>query len=116
MNEGTTYSADQMGSAYGPFFRGGAGLTLDPKLVPEELRALIPYASFWGIADDGDRDNLVLQATPAVRLNLVAAVEGRDCLLDSWLAGPEAYGSLWSAEYLAFSALRMAADFAKYVD
>ena len=39
-------------------------------------------------------------------------IEQNEDALDEWLAGPEAAGPQFSQEYLAFSAMRMAADFA----
>jgi hypothetical protein len=46
------------------------------------------------------------------RRSMKDAVEKYDSEFDLWLAGPEAAGPEYSDEYIAFSALRMAADFA----
>jgi hypothetical protein len=80
--------------------------------VPAGLRHLIPLAKRFGVTDDLDRERLVATASPEEVARLKAAVSAHDDDLDEWLAGPEAEGSEFSAEYLAFSALRMAADFA----
>ncbi len=85
---------------------------LKPDNVPEPLRHLIPYAEFWGVGDDLIRDDLVRSAPREAIDDLKRVVEQHDDLLDEWLAGPEAEGPEYSAEYTAFSAMRMAADFA----
>lgn len=103
---------EEMRSRYGHFYQRSAKLSLDPTNVPERLWPLLPYAEFWGIADDWTRQDLVEDAAPDARLNLKAAVLLFDDALDAWLAGPEATGPKFSAEYVAFTALRMAADFA----
>jgi hypothetical protein len=85
---------------------------LDPEKVPPGLRHLIPLAERFGIADDRDRDRLVRASSPEVLADLKRLVERHDDDLDDWLAGPEADGPEFSEEYVAFSAMRMAADFA----
>jgi hypothetical protein len=87
-------------------------VSLDRAKIPQELWGLMPYAAFWGIADDKRRDNLVMQAPSPVRANLKAVAQAFDDLLDVWLAGPEAFNATPTSEYVAFSAMRMAADFA----
>ena len=72
---------------------------------------MIHYAEFWGIGDDVERDLLVEQAPKKVRQNLKAVVEKSDKEFDSWLAGPESYSDDPSNEYVAYSAMRMAADY-----
>jgi hypothetical protein len=85
---------------------------LDPAKVPPGLRHLIPLAERYGIADDLDREDMVLASSPEELAELKAAIARHDDQLDDWLAGPEADAPPFSAEYLAFSATRMAADFA----
>lgn len=97
---------------YGPFLREGGQLKLDPTNVPDGLHKLLHYASFWGIADDAKRESLVLNASDSIRANLVEVVRHFDDELDTWLAGDEADNPSPSDEYVAFSAMRMAADFA----
>ena len=46
-----------------------------------------------------------------MRGNLKDVVDQFDAALDDWLAGPEADGPTFSEEYIAFSALRRAADY-----
>ena len=83
---------------------------LDPAHVPWSLRSLIPYAQVWGVADDTLRMLMVRQAGQNARSDLKRAVGSADDLLDEWLAGPEADEMSPSDEYVALSAMRMAAD------
>jgi hypothetical protein len=80
--------------------------------VPSEFHDFIPYAELWGVGDDGTRDLLVTEAPTAVLRNLVEVVHPLDDELDPWLAGSEASGPSFSDAYVAFSCLRMAADYA----
>ena len=102
----------ELKAEYGEFFDHSAKVRLDKKKVPDRLRPLLPYAEFWGIADDAFRESLVQKAPPAVRSNLIAVIGANEDELDQWLAGPEADSPTPTKEYVAFSALRMAADFA----
>lgn len=111
-NHVSVLSEAEMQGFYGSFYEQGGRIALDRSRIPEELRKLIPYAAFWGIADDKKRDHLVKQAPDSVRSNLKAVMQKYDDLLDEWLAGPEALSDSPTREYIAFSALRMAADFA----
>jgi hypothetical protein len=77
--------------------------------VPANLWPLLPYAEFWGITDDWAREDLVGEAPNEVLVNLRAAIVKFDDDLDKWLAGPEADDNCPSTEYIAFSAMRMAA-------
>ena len=78
--------------------------------VPAGLRHLIPLAEEYGITDDGYRGDRMAKATSQEIIAIKEAIEKYDDLFDSWLAGPEADSDEYSMEYLAFSALRMAAD------
>ena len=80
--------------------------------MPEQLLHLIPLAELWGVSDDLIRDDMVRTAPRAAVDELKRIIKEHDDLLDDWLAGPEAQGPTYSAEYTAFSAMRMAADFA----
>jgi len=83
---------------------------LDPVHVPERLRILIPLAEKWAISDDILRADAVRRASPDEIANLKKIVQDYDDVFDEWLAGPEARSPNPSAEYLAFSNMRMAAD------
>ena len=85
---------------------------LVPSNVPANLRKLIPLTERFGVIDDLERENLVLAASDDEINQLRSEVSAHDDELDAWLAGPEADGPEFSTEYLAFSAMRMAADFA----
>lgn len=86
-------------------------IELDPSRVPYDLVPYIPYAALWGIADDLERERIVTQAPEEARADLMRTVQEIDDRLDEWLAGDEATSPSPSAEYVAFSAMRMAADF-----
>ncbi|MBE7440592.1 MAG: hypothetical protein HS115_19270 [Spirochaetales bacterium] len=95
----------------------GEGAALFPRAtfalrdVPEALLVLKPYASFWGITDDTMRIK-ILRATPeALKRNLKSVVSHFDNELDAWLAGPQANREDPSDAYVAFSAMRMSADY-----
>jgi len=85
-------------------------MQIDPGKVPSNLRAVIHLAEKFGIADDGYRLERIQQATPDEILLLKETIQQVDDYLDEWLAGPEADGEEFSDEYIAFSAMRMAAD------
>ncbi len=105
-------SADQMQRLYGSFYESSPKLHLDSSKVPQQLRPLLPYAEFWGVADDWTREELVEKAPADVQENLKDVVASFDKSFDDWLAGPEADDPSLSDEYIAFTALRMAADLA----
>lgn len=85
---------------------------LKPKKIPPQLHHLIGRAEKFGIADDWARDDLVASCSPEERRLLKDVVARYNDEFDLWLDGPESEGSAYSDEYIAFSALRMAADFA----
>ncbi|HXK58854.1 MAG TPA: hypothetical protein PLP42_03075 [Acidobacteriota bacterium] len=55
---------------------------------------------------------MLRKAPPESIRELKRLIESHEDLIDAWLAGPEANDPNPSPEYLAFSAMRMAADFA----
>jgi hypothetical protein len=111
MAEALVYTDKEMKDKYGPFYESSSKLSLDQRHIPQKLWPLIPYASFWGVADDWARETLVREAPKDVQQNLKAIVAAHDDLLDEWLGGEEASNPKPSVEYIAFSAMRMAADF-----
>lgn len=99
---------DELQKRYGGFFERRT-VPLDEKKVPLAFRPLIPYAEIWGVSDDGFRDELVEGAPPVAKADLLALGRKYDNQFDPWLAGPEADSPYdLSAEYLAFSNMRMA--------
>lgn len=85
-------------------------IVLDPAAVPTALRHLIPLAEQFGVGDDTIRADIVATTPPAEVGAMRAAVEAVNAALDEWLVGPAAAGPEFSAEYLAFTCLRMATD------
>jgi len=103
---------DELRSFYGTFYAASPLVPIRTSHVPEPVRPLIPYARFWGIPDDRQRERLVASARPEVIEDLKSAIDSLSAELDEWLAGPEARSPQPSDEYVAFSAMRMAADYA----
>jgi hypothetical protein len=102
----------EMAKLYGALCAMRIPASLEASRIPQDLWPLIPYASFWGVSDDLERERLVAEASPEIIENLKFAMRQFAPQLDSWLAGPEADQERPSAEYVAFSAMRMAADYA----
>lgn len=86
-------------------------MKLNAENIPKSLRDLIPLAERWGISDDSERIELIERADVADRAELKMIVGKYDDELDEWLAGVDASGPEFSNEYVAFSAMRMAADY-----
>lgn len=101
---------DQMALIYGTVYLEYPHVAIKKERVPQSLWPLIPYAQFWGIADDAAREGLVRSLPREVLDNLVSVVRAFDDYLDDWLSCPEASSGKPSREYIAFSAMRMAAD------
>ncbi|WP_020469555.1 hypothetical protein [Zavarzinella formosa] len=104
--------AGEMRRKHGLYGENRPVIKLDPERVPEPLRVLIPLAEKFGISDDLIRED-VFANTPNKELTILKrALEKFDGQLDEWLAGPEASEATKpSAEYIAFSAMRMSLDF-----
>jgi hypothetical protein len=96
---------------YGEFASASPLAEFEVEDVPENLRSLIPYARFWGISDDWQREQLALKAPEPARASLQQLIADNDDALDEWLAGDEASSATPSDAYVAFSAMRMCADF-----
>jgi len=104
-------TAIELAQFYGSYYYASPKVKLNVADVPSDVLPLLPYAEFWGIADDLDRENLVLGAPPDVRANLKAVVRKFNNELMKWLAGEESYAETPTDEYVAYSAMVMAADF-----
>jgi len=87
-------------------------IQLNPYDVPLSLRHLIPLAEYWGVNDDFIRLQIIKASAIDSLSQLINAVcqPDIDNELDDWLAGDEAEGDSFSAAYIAFSALRLAAE------
>ena len=101
---------EQLRQFYGDFYLASPKKSLDRVNVPEKIWPLLPYAEFWGLTDESARDRLLRTAPGAVIANLKRAVASFEDALEDWLAGPEADSQEPTDEYVAFSALVMAAD------
>jgi hypothetical protein len=93
----------------------GSGKTLNPNNVPIQFHSWIPLAEKWGIADDALRDKLVSEASAAQLQELIEFGPTYEVALEQWLAGPESQSDTPSTEYIAYSALGMACDYAKII-
>lgn len=78
--------------------------------IPKEFWQLIPLAQIYGVSDDCYRSELIETISAQDKLKLKEFLERFNGKLDEWLAGPESNGPEFTEEYIAFSALRMAAD------
>lgn len=97
--------------AWGPSAHACPKTVFDLRDVPENLQQLTPYAVFWGAADDWVREDVLKKTPEFLRQNLKKVIAAYDDALDVWLAGPEASSPEPSDAYVAFSAMRMSADF-----
>jgi len=94
---------------------GSVGLALprasfDLDGVPANLHPLAPYAERWGAADDSVRLAIVRGTPLTLKRNLKWMVTFMDYALTEWLAGPECLNAKPTDAYVAYSAMRMAAD------
>ena len=101
---------DEMRKKYGLFSHHRPVIKLNEQNVPERLRPLIAYAEIWGIADDLIREDFIRHSPPEALKRLAKIVAPFDDVLDEWLGGPEADNPNPTAEYIAFSAMRMVTD------
>jgi hypothetical protein len=104
-------SGKQLREAYGDLLDEYPGVALDPGRVPAGLRHLMALAELFGQEDDLVREHLLAKASPQLREELQRQVAASEQDLNAWLAGPEADNPEPSDEYIAFSAMRMAADY-----
>ena len=103
-------SAGEMRARYDLTAENRPAVTLDLGKVPAALHCLVPLAERFGVPDDLIRQGVLAKATDGDLETMRQTVQSAEDALDSWLAGPEAGGPSYSAEYIAFSCLRMAAD------
>lgn len=88
-------------------------LPLMANRVPRELQPLLHYAATWGAISEEAQRNEVLAAMPTDVLKNLRWVVGQfDDVLTAWLTGTEAESSSPTLEYVAFSDLHMAYDYA----
>ena len=97
---------------YGDFYKSANLILINPKNVPQNLQMLIPLVELWGVSDDSYREQLVNEAPKKALNDFTKAIEQFEDELDEWLAGDEADSERYTHEYISFSAMRMASDFA----
>jgi hypothetical protein len=102
--------AGVMREKYSRYAEFAPEIVIDPKHVPRSLWPLIPYAKVWGITDDLMRADLANKLGKDEVAKLHMLIQPFEDALDDWLAGPEASSPSPTAEYLAFTCMRMAAD------
>ncbi len=102
---------DKIKNEYGDFIAKSPLVYFEINDVPSNLHSLIPYASFWGLSDDLEREQLVDCAPSHLKETLRRIIADNDDALDEWLAGDEARNPRPCSAYVAFSAMRMAADY-----
>ena len=88
-------------------------MALRAERVPPGGRSLLRFAERWGVGDDYEREAAVAAATPDDLIDLVGGVDAAGDDFWDWLAGPESYETEPSEEYLALTAVTMAADSAR---
>jgi hypothetical protein len=100
---------------YGAFFDKGQKMRFDagcshlplrPERVPKELWPLLPYAAFWGISDDGYREELCEEAPPEIWKDFRETVSKYKNTLLEW----ETDTHPPTTEFVAFTAMLMAYD------
>ena len=82
---GEILPADEMKRKYGLVAENRPEIHIDPELVPESLRDLIPMAEKWGIGDDIIRGDVCDRATEDERREFQDAVRGRLEAVTAWL-------------------------------
>ncbi|MDF7809592.1 hypothetical protein P4E94_19295 [Pontiellaceae bacterium B12219] len=84
---------------------------LDPSMVPEQFKHLIPIAEKYGITDDCYRDELIESLNLNELKECASFLESYDDVLDQWLA--VSADPPFTKEYITFSALSMTAELAE---
>lgn len=102
--------AGEMRIKYGLTAENRPLIRLNSDNIPPALQQLIPLAEKFGISDDLIREDFLAKTPKAEVEEMQRCVAAQNDVFDAWLAGPEADGSTFSAEYIAFTCLRMAAD------
>jgi len=110
-NDKKNFTLVNLEQRYGKFYTVSNQVDFVSSDVPGTLLTLIPYAKFWGLSDDWEREQLVAKAPDEIKNELKLLIVKYDDFLDEWLAGEEAGSPLPSDAYVAFSAMRMCADF-----
>jgi hypothetical protein len=99
------------GNFYGDFYNMVNPKWYWIKKCPKELHPLLPMQSSGEFQMILCVKILVEAANKDICDNLKEVINEYDDLIDQWLASDEAYSESPSKEYIAFSAMRMAADY-----
>ena len=86
---------------------------LAPENVPAPLKRFIPVAEFWGLPEDAAMKELVDAATEGEIEILCDTVQELPEEFDRWLATPPPEPGKISREYIRFSCLCVAYEFAQ---
>ena len=86
---------------------------LEPENIPVDCRVYIALAEKYGIIDDGYRIDVVSKLDNEEKTELAEFLSLYPESLDDWLCGPESKANNPSQEYITFTALIMAADYAQ---
>lgn len=100
----------QIDEALGPVRLAFPKALFDLGDVQAGLHQLAPYAAHWGASDDEVRETIVRSTPLSLKRNLKWMVTILDYALTEWLAGPESLSRDPTDAYVAYSAMRMAAD------
>ncbi len=84
-------------------------IKLDPALVPEDLRDLIPLAEKWGVGDDIIRSDIEDGATESEKRDLMSKVNGRLERINAWIDS-FSHADAMTDEAAAFMYLALAVD------
>lgn len=84
---------------------------LNPDRVPSDCHKYISLAEKYGIADDGYRIDVLDCLCEGEKQELREFIRSCPPSLNDWLCGDEAKSKTPSDEYVAFTALVMAADY-----
>lgn len=82
--------------------------------IPQQLHLLIPFASKWGIENDGIRDSMIYNCSIEELKEIVDSLNDENIkIINNWLGGTEAFSPPYSKEYIAFTCYIMAFEYAK---
>ncbi len=85
MKHGEILPSHVMKDKYGLSIENYKPPITNPKVVPENLRDLLPLAEKWGIADDIIRNDFQEKASDEEKKELVNALDGKWLEITEWL-------------------------------
>ena len=99
--------ASELQKQFGLYAENRPIIQLDPKLVPPDLRHLIPLAQKWGIGDDIIRNDLIDKSGEAEKRELHDALAEPSTRITEWL---NSFDGTLSDEAEAFMYMEIALD------